>query len=236
MEGPFVPHDNRLQLALVDIAAPVADALSVAVTAAGLDDVEVVHGSLFDVDADAVVSPGNSLGFMDGGVDLECVLRFGRPVADRVRMAIRDHHHGELLVGQALIVPTDSPRQPLLISAPTMRVPMRLPPSTANPYLAMRAVLLAVLHGHVLMPDGRRLPASPLIQRVAVPGLGTGVGRVPPSVAAAQMVEAIRQVRDRHARPAVTWDDAVQAHRLLTSRPRPASRNYGGDGVGAGVR
>jgi hypothetical protein len=79
MEGPFVPHDNRLQLALVDIAAPVADALSAAVTAAGLNDVEVVCGSLFDVDADAVVSPGNSLGFMDGGVDLTCVLRLANP-------------------------------------------------------------------------------------------------------------------------------------------------------------
>ena len=35
-----------------------------------LPDVEVHHGSIFDVQCDAVVSPANSFGFMDGGIDM----------------------------------------------------------------------------------------------------------------------------------------------------------------------
>jgi hypothetical protein len=34
-----------------------------------LDFVSVHHGSILDVECDAVVSPANSFGFMDGGVD-----------------------------------------------------------------------------------------------------------------------------------------------------------------------
>lgn len=65
--------------------------------------VEVRRGSIFDLSCDAVVSPANSFGFMDGGIDMIDMLysqRFGwqfpkswadaqsrhqRPYADRVR-------------------------------------------------------------------------------------------------------------------------------------------------------
>jgi len=45
---------------------------------------------------------------------------------------------GELLVGEALVVETENELVPWIISAPTMRVPMRLR-QTVNPYLAMKA-------------------------------------------------------------------------------------------------
>lgn len=32
--------------------------------------VEVLQGSIFDSNCDAVVSPANSFGFMDGGIDM----------------------------------------------------------------------------------------------------------------------------------------------------------------------
>ena len=35
-----------------------------------LDGVRVHRGSILDVNCDAVVSPANSFGFMDGGIDL----------------------------------------------------------------------------------------------------------------------------------------------------------------------
>lgn len=35
-----------------------------------LEGVSVHHGSILDVRCDAVVSPANSFGFMDGGIDL----------------------------------------------------------------------------------------------------------------------------------------------------------------------
>ena len=35
-----------------------------------VDNVVVHRGSIFDVTCDAVVSPANSFGFMDGGIDM----------------------------------------------------------------------------------------------------------------------------------------------------------------------
>jgi hypothetical protein len=42
-----------------------------------LDFVKVHHGSIFDSQADAYVSPANSFGFMDGGIDMMYSQRFG---------------------------------------------------------------------------------------------------------------------------------------------------------------
>ena len=39
--------------------------------------VEIVHGDIFSRPADALVSPANSFGFMDGGIDLAYSRRFG---------------------------------------------------------------------------------------------------------------------------------------------------------------
>jgi hypothetical protein len=34
-----------------------------------VDSVRIHHGSILDLECDAVVSPANSFGFMDGGID-----------------------------------------------------------------------------------------------------------------------------------------------------------------------
>ncbi|WP_210241942.1 MULTISPECIES: hypothetical protein [unclassified Mesorhizobium] len=37
----------------------------------GVANVQIHRGSIFDVEADALVSPANSYGFMDGGIDAQ---------------------------------------------------------------------------------------------------------------------------------------------------------------------
>ncbi len=139
----------------------------------GCEGVTVVAGDILSLEADALVSPANSFGFMDGGLDLIYSQHFGWELEGRVRARILEAFHGELPVGRALVVPTEHPRVPWLISAPTMRVPMRIE-HTPNAYLAFRAVLIEAL-------------AHPGIHRVLCPGLGTGVGRMPPDRCARQM-------------------------------------------------
>lgn len=75
--------------------------------------------------------------------DLAIRETLGVHVEQRVRERIRDRHHGELPVGVADIVATDDSRWPLLVCAPTMRVPEDASRSI-NAYLAFRAVLLAL--------------------------------------------------------------------------------------------
>jgi O-acetyl-ADP-ribose deacetylase (regulator of RNase III) len=181
-------------------------------------DVEGVHvhqGSILDVACDAVVSPANSFGFMDGGVDLLYLEHFGPSIQDRVQRAIVDHHGGELVVGNAAVVETGDATIPFLIAAPTMRVPMILPPDSTAAYLAARAVFLLVQRGKFL--DGPRAgqPLSDHIKSVAFPGLATGVGRMGPATCAHQVRAAIDDVVLARYEMPRTWAEASERHQLL---------------------
>jgi O-acetyl-ADP-ribose deacetylase (regulator of RNase III) len=146
---------------------------------AGVANVEVTCGDIFDVPADAIVSPANSFGFMDGGIDLAYTKRFGWDLQERLQELLRKEHAGELPVGQAVIVETYASDIPWLVSAPTMRVPGDVS-QTVNAYLALRAALLAV----------QRHELEPRIEAVLAPGFCTAVGRMPPERAARQMAMA----------------------------------------------
>ncbi len=189
-----------------------------------LPDVSIHRGSILDLSVDAVVSPANSFGFMDGGIDHLYSHWFGWQVQDRLQELIRTRHRGELLVGAAEIVETGHDRISYIIAAPTMRVPMILA-DTVNPYLAARAVLLLIKHG--VVPSGVLAGESvaAAVQSVAFPGLGTGVGRVGPNICARQVRAAIEEVMmDRKQFPC-TWAEAQQMHQLLyTDRVRNLQR------------
>ncbi len=177
------PAPPRLQIILCDIYLPLVEAWRAYFT--GLPDVQVVCDSLFTRDADALVSPANSFGRMDGGLDAQIVDFFGEDLEAEVQEMIRDRHDGELVVGLAEVVITQAPQFPFLVVAPTMRVPQNVS-RTVNAYLAFRAALRAVrafneLHGDV-------------IQTLLVPGLGTENGFLPPLRAARQMRAAYDQV------------------------------------------
>jgi O-acetyl-ADP-ribose deacetylase (regulator of RNase III) len=185
-----------------------------------LPDVTIHRGSILDLCIDAVVSPANSFGFMDGGIDHLYSRHFGREIQERLQEMIRTRHHGELLIGTAEIVETNNLRIPYIIAAPTMRVPMKLADSI-NPYLAARAVLLLVKHG--VVPTGS-LAGNP-VSSVAFPGLGTGVGQVGPNTCAHQVRAAIEEVVLGRGHFPRTWAEAQQQHQLLyTDRVRDLQR------------
>ncbi len=179
-----------------------------------LENVTIHLGSIFDVSCDAVISPANSFGFMDGGIDLLYNSRFGWHVQERLQKLIATKHHGELLVGRAEIVETDHPEIPYLIAAPTMRVPMILRDSV-NPYLAARAALLLVKYGafETGLLAGKKI--SDAIQTVAFPGLGTGVGRVGPNTCARQVRQAIEEIIFDQKQFPQSWADAQARHQQL---------------------
>jgi O-acetyl-ADP-ribose deacetylase (regulator of RNase III) len=152
------------------------------------DIVEASVGDYFDHPADAMVSPANSFGIMDGGIDLAIRDQLGLEVERRVQRVIEEKHHGEMPIGCAEIVRTDHSRWPYLVSAPTMRVPEDVS-RTVHAYWAFRAILLAV----------RR--HEPPIRSLLCCGLGTGVGHLPPRRCAVQMHQAWLQVSGEPAAP-----------------------------------
>lgn len=172
------------------------------------------QASITELDVDAVVSPANSFAFMDGGLDAHYLTTFGPQVQDAARAAVLYRHGGELPVGIADLVPTGHSRIPYLIVAPTMRVPMQLPADTVNPYLAARAVLRLV--ERAVIPDGpdAGTPVRDAVRRIAIPGLGTGVGRVPPEVCARQVRTALLWACGPIGLPQ-SWAEASYDHQLL---------------------
>lgn len=150
----------------------------------GCDDVQLIRGDITQQDCDAIVSPANSFGFMDGGLDLQLSNFFGWGLQEELRTAIARLPEKELLVGKALVIETHHSKVPYLISAPTMRVPMSFNISTSiNAYLAMKAIIIAAW-------------SIPLIKTVAIPGLCTGVGKMPSDIAAHQMFKAYSELKN----------------------------------------
>lgn len=143
---------------------------------------EIQCGDFFDIAADAYVSPANSHGIMDGGFDLLLRIRF--PGVDVAVQREIDRRSGLLPVGHAIVVETGDMDVPYLVSAPTMEVPMNIA-HTNHVYLATKG-LLRTVHEFNQKNDH-------VIQSVAIPGLGTGVGKIPPHFAAQQMAEAYRE-------------------------------------------
>jgi O-acetyl-ADP-ribose deacetylase (regulator of RNase III) len=143
-------------------------------------NVHIHEADILGRKADAILSPANSFGFMDGGIDLAYSHFFGWELQDRLQQLLRRDHAGELPVGGAVVVPTQHKAIPFLVSAPTMRVPADIS-ETVNVYLAFRAALLVVR-------------ASKQIQSVLSPALGTGVGAMPIERASRQMYAAYAEV------------------------------------------
>jgi O-acetyl-ADP-ribose deacetylase (regulator of RNase III) len=149
------------------------------------DDFIIDCGHIFDkTKADAIVSPANSFGFMDGGIDAVYEMRFGTQIPQRLRNHIKAEWDGELLVGEAAIVATDDPDFPYLISAPTMRIPENVS-DTVNAYLAFRAVLR-------LAKKFNR--GGEKIHSILCPGLGTAIGEMKPWQCAKQMHYAYESI------------------------------------------
>jgi O-acetyl-ADP-ribose deacetylase (regulator of RNase III) len=173
----------RTKIVLIDQRAALVSAWKRAF--AEYEQVEAIEGDFFSRPADAMVSPANSFGIMDGGLDRAIRDHLGFAVERAAQRSILEHHHGELPVGQAVIVESGHAHWPSLIVAPTMRVPENVS-RTLNAYLAFRAVLLAVSHHNAV--------SSRTIASIVCPGLGTGIGAMEPERCAVQMRMAYRQV------------------------------------------
>jgi O-acetyl-ADP-ribose deacetylase (regulator of RNase III) len=147
---------------------------------------------------DCIVSPANSFGIMDGGVDLAISRFFGWELMDRVQQRILRDFFGEQPVGTCILVETGHPTHPWLAHTPTMRVPLDIR-GTDHVYSAMLAMLQAIASFN------KGNPEAP-IRSIACPGLGTATGRMEPDEAARLMALAWRVATDPS--PAINWSIA----------------------------
>lgn len=162
------------------------------------EDVIVFQGDFFGLKTDCVVSPANSFGFMDGGLDLVISKKLGWTIQEKLQKVIQEKYFGELLVGQSELIETDNLDVPFCISAPTMRVPLYIN-GTVNAYLASKSIF------QILKNESR-------INTVTISGLGTGVGKLPYDICAKQMRQA--------------YDDIWLGKYVFPSRLRESQMNH----------
>lgn len=135
------------------------------------------------IDADIYVSPANSYGYMDGGIDkvysemFPNIQKIVQDEIDKISTAKTRYGKPFLPVGSALIVPL--PNKKYMIVAPTMDFPRDIRKMPHYIYYAMVAILkVCQCYGF----NDKTV--------VAIPGLGTLTGRLEPEEAAEQTLKA----------------------------------------------
>ncbi|MGL5095846.1 MAG: macro domain-containing protein, partial [Planctomycetia bacterium] len=139
-------------------------------------EVEIVHGSMLEQEAGAWVSPTNSMGNMDGGLDAKIKGFFGPKIETRLKQEIARRYQGLLPIGHAVATRTGEKTPAFVISTPTMTGSSEDISATMNVALACAAAFQAV---HM---QNRLEPGS--IESIALPGLGANTGRVPVEICA----------------------------------------------------
>ncbi len=147
------------------------------------DFVTITKQDIMSIDAEAIVSPANSFGFMTGGIDLHYRNYFGNAIEDDLRTKIALEFNHELLVGQATSVKVFNPPQLIkykyMIAAPTMRVPENVS-HTINAFLSVKAALI----------EAQKIN----VESIVFPGMGSGTGGMLPTDCAKQANAAINYV------------------------------------------
>ncbi|GAA4205593.1 macro domain-containing protein [Actinocatenispora rupis] len=195
-----MPVDDRnpqLKVVLTDLNPGVVAAWRSAFS--DTPEVEVRSGSLLDRPADAWVSPTNSRGRMDGGVDAAVKRHLGAGIQLRVQRAIRDGFGGSLPVGSAVCVPSGAANPKYLISTPTMVASVENVRETLNVAFACAAAFQAIHRQNEAAPGS--------IRSVALVGLGAATGNVPAQVCANLMWTGYTLFNDHYFRD----DDELRA-------------------------
>ncbi|MGW6538556.1 macro domain-containing protein [Streptomyces sp. NPDC055051] len=165
---------TALRVVLTDVGAGVVEAWRAAF--ADVPGIEIRQGSILEEDVDAWVTPTNSAGRMDGGVDAAIKRHLGAGIQLRVKRAIRDRFAGSMPVGSAVCVPSGATVPRFVISTPTMVASSQNVSETLNVAMACAAAFQAVHR------QNRKAPGS--IRSVALVGMGARTGRVPARVCA----------------------------------------------------
>ena len=156
----------------------------------------IILGDLLEQKGD-LVTAGNGFGFMDGGLDLEFIKKYGWKLQEKVQKLIKNRPLKELLVGENIIVDLEENKK--LIYAPTMRIPSILEDNNINIYLAFKGILATC--------------KSLNIKEINIPLLGEGVGQMSIHIIIKQMEQAYMDlVEDYYPE---NWWESSKMHQLL---------------------
>ena len=162
-------------------------------------------------DIEAIVSPANSFGLMDGGYDKAIIDYYGPQLMEHVQFAILKFCYGEQPVGTSISVPIANrfytkvykgnfeQFNPILIHTPTMRTPEVIEDPRII-YQCMRTTLIEAMRQEV--------------DSIVIPAFGGCTGKVDPKVIARMMFLAYSQIINQPDK--ITWGYAYQIKKSLS--------------------
>ncbi len=168
-------------------------------------EVQIRDGDILEAEADAILVPGNSFGFLDGGIELRVCEAMSMELQDELRDRIRSEYAGELLVGQAIVDLTAS--APPVVYAPIWRTPQNIA-TTINVFLALRGALQGIATANL-----------PAIKKLAVPSMGVDPGGMHPLVSARQIRYAYEMAIGERGRGGKNLTRLIRRERKLKSIP-----------------
>jgi O-acetyl-ADP-ribose deacetylase (regulator of RNase III) len=136
----------------------------------------IEKGDLTKISCDAIVNPANSFGYMGGGA-AGAIKKVGGAIIEKEAI-----FKAPIPVGKAIVTTSGSLPCKYVIHAPTMEKPA-LSIGVNNVKLATRAAF--------------DLAFKLKLKSIAIPGMGTGVGGVPPSDAAKAMIEIAKEFENK---------------------------------------
>ena len=136
-------------------------------------EIRIQHGDITKVQADAIVNPSNSFGWMGGGA-AGSIKREGGDLIE-----VRAVDKAPLEVGKAILTTAGKLPYKGVIHAPTMVSPTE----KAKDYNVEMAV-----RGALLLADDQGF------KTIAMPGMGTGIGDFPKDKAAKIMIAEIKKL------------------------------------------
>jgi O-acetyl-ADP-ribose deacetylase (regulator of RNase III) len=134
-----------------------------------------------DYNIGAIVSPANSFGYMNGGID-EVYMELFQNIQTMVQNTITSvglkttDNREYLPIGSSITVPTKNKKCPFLIVSPTMFFPGNIL-GTNNVFISFISIL------HIVKQNKDTI--------IACPNLGTGVGQIPINLSIDQIESAI---------------------------------------------
>lgn len=143
---------------------------------------------------DAVVSPANAYGLMDGGYDAALTEYFGNNLQLAVQKEIIKRFYGEQPVGTSFSIPIPDHSDMLLIHTPTMRIPSRIKDPLIV-YQCMRTTLMEAIYHNC--------------NSIIIPAFGALTGQVKLDVVAKMMYHGYSQIYSEEDRKEITRIKAI---------------------------
>ena len=170
---------------------------------------------------EAVVSPANSFGLMDGGYDRAIIDYFGKKLMDDVKKVIIRDWYGEQPVGTSITIPIYDKRiingigiesHPLLIHTPSMRTPEQI----ADARIVYQCTRTALIEAE-----------KQEINSIVIPAFGGLTGKVPCDEVAKMMFLAYEQIRTKPTEiDEINWSYAFNIAKKLRNELKRLNKSF----------